>query len=122
MFTFEPDGIEDRKMTLSQGPSALVFAGFLSDGVSVLLVEQTPNAEGNGSSLTGTVRDLRQAKRRTLFSGLNYQRGSPVIMSKDQKKLYFVAKPGTGNTEGITEVDLAKGTNRLIKTRPRRVQ
>ena len=36
-------------------------------------------------------------------------------MSKDQKKLYFVAKPGTGNTEGITEVDLAKGTNRLIK-------
>ena len=115
MFTFEPDGIEDRKMTLSQGPSALVFAGFLSDGVSVLLVEQTPNAEGNGSSLTGTVRDLRQAKRRTLFSGLNYQRGAPVIMSKDQKKLYFVAKPGTGNTEGITEVDLAKGTNRLIK-------
>ena len=50
-----------------------------------------------------------------MFSGLNYQRGAPVIMSKDQKKLYFVAKPGTGNTEGITEVDLAKGTNRLIK-------
>ena len=43
MFTFEPDGIEDRKMTLSQGPSALVFAGFLSDGVSVLLVEQNFN-------------------------------------------------------------------------------
>jgi tricorn protease len=25
MFTFEPDGIEDRKMTLSQGPSALEY-------------------------------------------------------------------------------------------------
>ena len=46
MFSFEPDGVEDRKMTFSQGPSALVFAGLLSDGVSVLLVERrrTPRA------------------------------------------------------------------------------
>ena len=50
MFTFEPDGIEDRKMTLSQGPSALVFAGFLSDGVSVLLVERRPTPRATAAA------------------------------------------------------------------------
>ena len=60
---FEPDGIEDRKLTLSQGPSALEFVGFLADGVSVLLVDVTPNAEGNGSTLTGTVRGIGDTQR-----------------------------------------------------------
>ncbi|SEC54469.1 tricorn protease [Rhizobiales bacterium GAS191] len=109
IFPFEPEGVEDRTIKLSQQPATLVYYGFLSDGVSVLSVERGPNPQGDGMTLTGTVRDLRQERRKTLFSGLAYNPNSPVRMSKDQKKLYFLQR------EGITEVETAKGTTRLIK-------
>jgi tricorn protease len=123
IYPFETEGVEDRKVALSQGPSHLVYYGMLADGVSVLSVELSPNAEGNGFTVTGTVRDLRQERRRTLFSGLPYQvirlaldwAPSPVLMSKDQRKLYFLSRVGDGATDGVMEVDLARGTNRLIK-------
>jgi tricorn protease len=123
IFTFEADGVEDRKIDLSQGASHLAYYGFLADGVSVLSVEWAPNVEGNGYIATGTVRDLRLGQRRTLFSGLAFQvlgyppeqAPSPVLMSKDRKKLYFLSRAGEGVTEGVTEVDVAKGTSRLIK-------
>jgi tricorn protease len=123
LFAFEPDGVEDRKIVLSQGPTHLAYYGLLANGVSVLTVEWSVNAEGNGFTATGTVRDLRLGQRKTLFSGLPYQISgsppnqtpSPVLMSKDRKKLYFLSRAAEGATEGVMEVDVAKGTNRLIK-------
>ena len=115
IFSFDLEGVEDRKIALTQGPSKLEFVGLLADGVSVLQVESAPNAAGNGLQVSGTVRDLRREAKRTLFSGLPFQRRSNVRMSKDQKKLYFIARGGDGPSDGITEVDLVKGTNRLIK-------
>jgi tricorn protease len=123
-FTFESDGVEDRKVTLSQGPAHLAYYGLLADGVSVLQVDWSLNAEGNGFTATGTKRDLRQGQRKTLFSGLAFQitgispdlAPSPVRISRDQKKLYFLSRANdTMATEGVMEVDVAKGTNRLIK-------
>jgi tricorn protease len=123
VFSFEPDGVEDRKITLSQEPTHLVYYGLLADGVSVLSVDWSLNAEGNGFTATGTVRDLREGRRKTLFSGLPYQvlgsapdqTPSPVLMSKDRKKLYFLSRAGEAATDGVMEVDVAKGSNRLIK-------
>jgi tricorn protease len=122
-FAFEPEGLEDRRLTFSQGPTHLVYWGMLADGVSVLQVERTPSADGMSFTATGTVRDLRLGQRRTLFSGLAFQAlnaggdfvDSPVQMSRDRKKLYFIARGADNTTDGITEVDVAKGTNRLIK-------
>ncbi len=123
VFSFEPGGVEDRKITLSQEPTHLVYYGLLADGVSVLSVDWSLNAEGNGFTATGTVRDLREGRRKTLFSGLPYQvlgpapdqTPSPVLMSKDRKKLYFLSRSGEGATDGVMEVDVGKGANRLIK-------
>jgi tricorn protease len=123
LFAFEPDGVEDRKIVLSQEPTHLVYYGLLANGVSVLTVEWSVNAEGNGFTATGSVRDLRLGQRKTLFSGLPYQilgsppdqTPSPVLMSRDRKKLYFLSRAADGPTEGVMEVDVAKGTNRLIK-------
>lgn len=123
ILSFEPKGVEDRTIPLSQGATHLAYYGLLADGVSVLSVEWSANAEGNGFIATGTIRDLRLGQRKTLFSGLPYQilgyppdqTPSPVLMSKDRKKLYFLSRMGEGATEGVMEVDVAKGTNRLIK-------
>ena len=112
-FGFEPDGVEDRFMKLSQQPASLVYFGMLSDGVSVLSVEEVLNPTGSGHTLTGTVRDLRQERRKTLFSGLAYEHDSAVRMSRDRKRLYFLAKEGGYDT--VIEVDTAKGSWRSIR-------
>jgi tricorn protease len=112
-FSFEPDAVEDRLITLSQQPANLVFFGMLSDGVSVLSVEEAPNPQGNGYTVTGTLRDLRQERRKTLFSGLPYEHDGVVRISNDRKKLYFLAKEGM--LDDIIEVDVAKGSWRTIK-------
>ena len=109
ILAFDPEGVEDRVIKLSQQPATLVYYGFLSDGVSVLTVERRPNPQEDGTMLTATVRDLRQGRSRFLFSGLPCNPFTPVRMSKDQKKLFFLQR------EGITEVDTAKGTTRLIR-------
>ncbi|WNJ88553.1 S41 family peptidase [Bosea sp. 685] len=108
-FTFEPAGVEDRTIRLTQQPASLVYFGLLADGVSVLSVERYPTPQGDGFTVTGVVRDLRRERRRTLFSGLSYVRSSPVRMSRDQKKLYFLSP------DGVTEVDTGKGSSRVIK-------
>jgi tricorn protease len=113
IFSFEPEGVEDRLVRLSQQSANLVFFGLLSDGVSVLSVEQLPNPQGDGYTVTGSVRDLRLERRKTLFSGLAYKQNSPVHMSKDLKKLYFLAKEGA--LDSVTEIDTAKGTSRTIR-------
>jgi tricorn protease len=115
VFSFEPESVEDRKIVLSQGPTALVFYGLLGDGVSVLSVEETLSPRGDGFTVTGTIRDLRRETRRTLFSGLAYQQYSPVHLSKDRKKLYFLSRDREGTAVGVMEVDTAKGTSRLIR-------
>jgi tricorn protease len=124
MFSFEPDGVEDRKIALSHGPSHLVYYGLLADGVTVLSVDWSPRVQGGGFTVTGTTTDLRQGRRKILFSALPYQiiehalgwEASGVLVSKDQKKLYFLSRTRTDEaTEGVMEVDLAKGSNRLIK-------
>ncbi|MDR3514488.1 MAG: S41 family peptidase [Azospirillaceae bacterium] len=114
IFAFEPDGVEQRTIRLSQQPARLVFDDLLADGVSLLSVEVAPspktsNLQGSPLVVTGVVRDLRRERRRVLFSGLDYQDGSPVRLSKDKKKLYFLS------ADGITEIDTAKGTSRTIK-------
>ncbi len=113
IFSFEPDGVEERGIRLSQQSSDLVYYGLLSDGVSVLSVERSLNPQGDGFTLTGVVRDLRQGRRRTLFSGLAYAPESPVHMSKDEKKLYFLSREGA--VDNVTEIDTAKGTSRTIR-------
>ena len=112
-FTFEPEGVEDRAIRLSQQPANLAYFGMLSDGVSVLSVEEVPSPQGSGYTVTGTVRDLRQERRKTLFSGLAYEEESPVRMSRDRKKLYFLA-PENG-ADNVIEVDTAKGSWRSIR-------
>jgi tricorn protease len=112
-FSFEPEGVEERSIRLSQESADLVYYGLLSDGVSVLSVEQSPNPQGDGLTLTGVVRDLRQGRRKTLFSGQAYERDSPVRMSKDEKKLYFLSREGA--IDNVTEIDTAKGTSRTIR-------
>ncbi len=102
---------------LSQGAGQTVFGAVMADGVSVLTVEIGPNPKGDGLALTGTLRDLREGRRRVLFSALPYQGGSPVRMSRDRRHLYFLARgeASEAGTDGLTEVDLARGTSRLIR-------
>ena len=63
------------------------------------------------------MRDLRQERRRILFSGLPYQRFSPVRLSRDLKHLYFLSRGAgaEGSLDGLMEIDVARGTARLIK-------
>ncbi len=60
---------------------------------------------------------MRQERRRILFSGLPYQRDSPLRLSHDRKHLYFLSRSGgqQAETDGLMEVDLQRGTTRLIK-------
>ncbi len=113
----ELEGMDDRVLALSQAPAEIVFGTLLADGVSVLTVEQAEDAKGEGLVVTGTVRDLRQERRRILFSGLPYQRDSPLRLSHDRKHLYFLSRSGgqQAETDGLMEVDLLRGTTRLIK-------
>jgi len=106
---FETDGIEDRQFRLSQAPGNLVYAGLLADGVSILTVEQSLNPRGDGYTVTGTVRDLRLERQRTLFSGVGYKLHSPVLMSRDQRYLYFLDR------SGFDEVELTRGTWRSVR-------
>ncbi|AWN49630.1 peptidase S41 [Methylobacterium terrae] len=106
---FDPDGLEDRQHRLSQGHVDVVLAAMMRDGVSLLVVERSERPKGGGYALTGTLRDLRQGTRRTVFSDLPYKRFTPVRLSRDQRTLAFLT--GTG----FTEVDLAKGTPRHVR-------
>ena len=113
----EPDRMADLGITLSQAPGQILFGTVLADGVSVLTVEQSPNAKGDGLVVTGTIRDLRQERRRTLFTALPYQRDSPLRLSRDRRRLYFLSRTGgqDSGTDGLMEVDIARGTPRLIR-------
>lgn len=106
---FDPEGLEDRRHRLSQGHVDVVQALMLRDGTSLLVVEQRERPKGEGYALTGTIRDLRQGTRRTVFSDLPAGRYSPVRLSRDQRTLSFLS------ANGFTEVDLAKGTSRHVR-------
>lgn len=106
---FDPEGLEDRQHRLSQGHVDVVLAAVMRDGTSLLVVERSERPKGEGFALTGTLRDLRQGTRRTVFSDLPYKRTTPVRLSGDQRTLTFIT--GTG----FTEVDLTKGTPRSVR-------
>ena len=113
----EVDGMADRTRMLSQAPGQIVFGTLMPDGVSVLTVEQAENPRGDGLVVTGTVRDLRRESRRTLFTAVPYQPGPGPRLSRDRRHLYVLSR-GSGDdtaTEGLTEIDLQRGTTRLIR-------
>ncbi|PIK70180.1 peptidase S41, partial [Methylobacterium frigidaeris] len=91
---FDPEGLEDREHRLSQGHVDVVQAVLMRDGVSLLVVEQSERPKGEGYAVTGTLRDLRQGTRRTLFSDLPCRRFSPVRLSRDQRTLSFLSANG----------------------------
>jgi tricorn protease len=112
---FEPDGIDTRGLRLTTQPSGLIAFGLMDDGVSVLTIEMSQSAQSDGSVLSGEVRDLRLQSRKTLFSGLPFvsllhgKRHAAAAMSRDHKKLYLTAP------DGLIEVDIQKGTSRVIR-------
>ena len=112
----ELDGMADRTRILSDAPGQIVFGTLMPDGVNVLVVERSENARGDGYVVSGTLRDLRQERRRTLFSALPFQGNGPVRLSRDRRRLYFLARNGGNETgsDGLMEVDLLRGTTRLI--------
>ena len=61
-------------------------------------MEQSENAKSDGLVVTGTIRDLREERRRILFSGVPFQRYSSVLMSRDRKHLYFLSRSGRRRT------------------------
>ncbi len=113
----EAEGMDERGITLSQQPGKTVFSAFMPDGVSLLTVDVSSNARNDGLAVTGFLRDIRQGKLRVLFSGLAYQDDSPVRLSRDRRRLYFLARTNGSDpgTDGLEEVDLGRGTPRLIR-------
>lgn len=113
----ETDRMDERGITLSQEPGRVVYSSLMPDGVSLLTVTVSPNARDEGRSLTGTLHDIRQGRLRVLFSALPYQDDSPVRVTRDRRHLYFLARAnGTDfGTDGLMEVDLPRGTSRLIR-------
>ena len=113
----ETDGMADRTRRLSQAPGQIVFDTLMPDGVSVLTVEQSENAKGDGLVLTGTVHDLRRESRRTLFTAVPYQPGPPPRLGRDRRHLYFLSRASAdaAGTDGLMEADLQRGTTRLIR-------
>lgn len=113
----ETDRMDERGITLSQEPGRVVYSSLMPDGVSLLTVTVSPNARNEGFTVTGVLRDMRQGRLRVLFSALPFQDDSPVRMSRDRRHLYFLAwANGTDlGTDGLMEVDLQRGTSRLIR-------
>ena len=113
----EIDGMADRTRILSQAPGQIVFGTLMPDGVSVLTVERSPNPKGDGLVLTGTLRDLRRESRRTLFTAVAYQPGPPPRLARDRRHLYVLSRNSfdEAGTDGLTEIDLQRGTTRLIR-------
>ncbi len=113
----ETDRMDERGLTLSQEPGRVVFSTLMPDGVSLLSVEVSPNGRIEGDIVTGVLRDIREGRLRVLFTALPYQDDSPVRISRDRRHLYFLARANGSDlgTDGLMEVDLQRGTSRLIR-------